>query len=323
MRYRTLGRSGIRLSEIGVGAWQLGGPLTLDGKADGHAEIGREAATTLIRQCGDDLGINFIDTAEQYGAGESERRVGEALAGQRDKWIISTKFGAQVGDVQIQPDGTPAGKRSNDVSARQVPISLENSLRRLRTDHIDIYLYHSAPDQKEAEAVARFLESAKKKGQIRAVGISTIKFPLAEYLLSINCLDVVQFPENMVEPQPEFRRLMTDHQIGGILRGAFAGGRLSGRYFHEPPKFSTQDIRVARLGPEIFSKYAVLEKFVTPNRSMPQVALRWLLDQPTTSTIIMGAKSFPEYQSAAAATDLPSLTPDEIGQIEETRLQLA
>ena len=126
MRYRILGKTGIRVSEIGVGAWQLGGPLILDGKMDGHPDVGKQNATDLIRQCSSELGINFIDTAEQYGAGESERRVGEALAGQRDRWIISTKFGMQVGDVQIQPDGTPSGKRVNDVSASRVPLSLKH-----------------------------------------------------------------------------------------------------------------------------------------------------------------------------------------------------
>jgi aryl-alcohol dehydrogenase-like predicted oxidoreductase len=96
MRSRALSRTGIEVSEIGVGAWQLGGPLRLDGKVDGHPDLGREHVTRLVHRCGE-LGINFIDTAEQYGAGESERRVGEALLGQRDRWVIATKFGAIVG----------------------------------------------------------------------------------------------------------------------------------------------------------------------------------------------------------------------------------
>src|SRR5947207_7742531 len=141
MKYRALGRTGLEVSEIGVGAWQLGGPLVLNGKADGHPDLGRENAIGLIRQCGE-MGINFIDTAEQYGAGESERRVGEALRGQRDRWVISTKFGALVG---------PRGERVEDASAKRVPLSLEGSLRRLGTDRIDVYLHHVTPDRREAE----------------------------------------------------------------------------------------------------------------------------------------------------------------------------
>jgi len=109
MKYRELGKTGLQVSEIGVGAWQLGGPLLLDGKADGHPELGRDFCINLIRQCGD-LGINFVDTAEQYGNGESERRVGVALKGRRGQWIISTKFGNQVG---------PNGERLRDASPKR------------------------------------------------------------------------------------------------------------------------------------------------------------------------------------------------------------
>lgn len=129
----------MQVSEIGVGAWQLGGPLILDGQQDGHPDLGAAFVTDLIRRCGDELGVNFIDTAEQYGAGESERRVGAALEGQRDRWIISTKFGAQVGDVK-SVNGVPSGNRVNDVSAKRLPVSLDESLKRLRTDRIDVYV---------------------------------------------------------------------------------------------------------------------------------------------------------------------------------------
>ena len=125
-------------------------------------------------------------------------------------------------------------------------------MRRLKTEHVDIYVYHSPPDRNEADGVARFLESAKEKGHVRAIGISTAKFEMAEYLQSIGCLDIVQFPENMVDRQPEFRSLMAKHNVGGVLRGAFAGGRLSGKYFHQPPEFGAQDIRGTRLKPQDF-----------------------------------------------------------------------
>ncbi|MDP9173661.1 MAG: aldo/keto reductase [Planctomycetota bacterium] len=324
MKYRTLGKSGIHVSEIGVGAWQLGGPLLLDGKMDGHPDVGSTFAVDLIRRCNSELGINFIDTAEQYGAGESERRVGQALEGQRDKWIISTKFGAQVGDVVPDPaTKIPSGKRVNDVSATRVPLSLENSLRKLRTDHIDIYLYHSAPDPAQAEPVARFLESAKRKGQIRAAGISTANFAFVEFLHSLGCLDVVQFPQNMIDRQEQIAAFLAQHNIGGVVRGAFAGGRLSGKYFHTPPKFAAEDIRNNKFRAEAikdFTRYAVLEQFLTPDCPMPRLALRWLLDKPTTHTIILGAKSFEEYRDAAAATDLPPIPPSKLSQID-TALQ--
>jgi aryl-alcohol dehydrogenase-like predicted oxidoreductase len=327
MNQRILGKTGISVSEIGIGAWQLGGPLMLDGKMDGHPDLGRDFVIDLIRRLGSELGINFIDSAEQYGAGESERRVGDALLGQRDRWVISTKFGAFVGDVTVDPvTHVPSGKRVNDASAKRVAISLEGSLRRLKTDRIDIYCYHVGPDVNEADGVARVLESARKKGQIRAIGISTVHFSHIEFLLKLG-LDVVQFYQNMAEPQEQMTNFIAEHQLGGVVRGAFAGGRLSGKYFAKAPAFSPEDIRNNKFKADTrasdFAKFKVFEELVTKQRSMPQLALRWLLDLPTTHTIILGAKSFGEYQDAAGATKLPRLSDGEQARIAELRRQVA
>ncbi|UCC25337.1 MAG: aldo/keto reductase, partial [Gemmatimonadales bacterium] len=107
MQPRVLGRTGISVSPITIGAWQLGGPLTLDGKPDGHPDPGGANVIRLIHELGD-LGVNAIDTAEQYSAGESERRVGKALKGRRDRWVVSTKFGYRVGpDHTREDDSSP------------------------------------------------------------------------------------------------------------------------------------------------------------------------------------------------------------------------
>src|SRR5450432_4927209 len=240
MKKRALGKTGILVSEIGVGAWQLGGPLTLDGKQDGHPDLGEDFVLKLIRDCGE-LGLNFIDTAEQYGNGESERRVGKALKGQRDKWVIGSKFGHQVG---------PHGERMRDASERRVPVSLEGSLRRLQTDYIDVYVYHIAPDPNEAEAVAEFLANEKKKGTVRAVGISTDRVELCEGLLKLGCLDVVQTPQNIMEPADGMNDFLARNKIGGVVRGAFYSGRLSGRYFRQPPQLPREDIRATHMNAE-------------------------------------------------------------------------
>jgi len=313
MKKRMLGRTGIEVSEIGVGAWQLGGPLVLDGRADGHPDVGRQAAVSLIRRCGE-LGINLVDTAEQYGAGESERRVGEALASQRERWVISTKFGAMVG---------PSGERVSDTSARRVPESLEGSLRRLGTEWIDVYLYHVPPERSQAEVVARYLERAKEEGKVRAVGASTDNLETCRFLSALGVLDVVQFPQSLLEPREELAGLLLELGAGGIVRGALAHGRLSGRYFREPPRFAPDDIRGNWYPPERaaaeFARYAVLEELVTPSRSMSQLALRYVLDRPTTHAVILGAKSIQDYEAAVAATRLPPLTLAETERIAELR----
>jgi len=316
MRKRVLGRTGLEISEIGVGAWQLGGPLVLNGKADGHPDPGREHVISLIRQCGE-MGLNFIDTAEQYGAGESERRVGEALKGQRDRWVISTKFGALVG---------PRGERVDDASAKRVALSLEGSLRRLGTDRIDVYLYHVTPDRKQADAVAKFLESARHKGQVRAVGISTNDLEQVRMLHELGCCDVVEYERNMLRPEEGLTAYLREHNIGGVVRGALAAGRLSGKYFRRPPELSAEDIRSTwfagqDVGKE-FRRYAVFGGLVRPGRTMVQVALRYLLDDPATHTVVLGAKSIDEYRDAVAATELSPLTEGERRTIAELRRRL-
>lgn len=320
MKRRVLGRSGIEVTELGVGAWQLAGPLRLDGLADGHPDVGRGHAVELIRRCGDELGINLIDTAEQYGAGEGERRVGEALAGRRDRWVVCTKFGATVG---------PRGERVSDTSARRAPLALEGSLRRLRTDYLDVYLYHVPPDRDQAEGVAAFLEEAKRKGQVRAVGISTDgRLDDTQFLHSIGCCDVVQFPKNLIHPQAEIIAFVARHNLGAIVRGAFAAGRLTGAYFHKPPAFHRDDIRATwfadpgAAGRE-FGRYRVFQELVTPNRTMDQLALRWLLDDATTHTVLLGSKDFDAYRTAAAATELPPLTEAERRRVDDLWARLA
>ncbi|HMP75275.1 MAG TPA: aldo/keto reductase [Kiritimatiellia bacterium] len=312
MRTRLLGQTGLQVSEIGIGAWQLGGPLVLDGKADGHPDLGAEFVIDLIRRVGE-LGVNFIDTAEQYGAGESERRVGRAISGQRSRWIVSTKWGAWQG---------PNGERANDASVARLPHSLEGSLRRLDTDYIDVYLYHVPPADGEAERAAEHLLRLKQEGKVRAVGISTNDLALCKRLHALGILDVVQYAHSMINVPRELLAWQRENGVGGIVRGAFAGGRLSGRYFRAPPRFSPDDIR-AKWFPDDeaaraaeFARYAVFEQWVSPARTMSQLALRYLLDEPTTHTIILGAKSIADYERAIAAATLPPLAEIERAGIE-------
>ncbi|MGQ0645688.1 MAG: aldo/keto reductase [Elusimicrobiota bacterium] len=312
MKYRPLGRTGLSVSEIGVGAWQLGGPLFLDGRPDGHPDPGRAEAVRLIQACGD-LGLNVVDTAEQYGAGESELRVGEALRGRRSRWVVCTKFGALVG---------PAGQRVSDASARRLPISLEGSLRRLRTDFIDIYLYHVPPDPAEAEAAAEFLRRAKEKGQVRAVGISTSSVEHARRLLAWDCLDVVQFPRNLLDPQDEIAAFVASQGLGGMARGALAGGRLSGKYFAAPPAFAPEDIRSAWFAAPGWQAEFTRCGVFGSERSPAQLALRFVLDHPAVHTVLTGAKNLEDFRRAAAAADLPPLTAAETARLSELRAEL-
>src|SRR5205823_373138 len=115
--------------------------------------------------------------------------------------------------------------------------------------------------------------------------------------------------------------------IGGVVRGAFAAGKLSGKYFDQPPRLDPADVRgnwfdAAKLQRD-FTKFVAFKELISPQRTMPQLALRFLLDEPTTHTIILGAKSFDEYADAATATEIAKLSSEEVRKVGEIRNDLA
>lgn len=297
MTSRALGRTGIRVSPITVGAWQLGGPLTLDGQVDGHPDPGEANVVRMIHEL-DDLGVNAVDTAEQYSAGESERRVGRALADRRDRWIVSTKFGYRVG---------ADGSRQDDASPDTILPSLEGSLRRLGTDYIDVYLYHCAPEPEQVAAGMAVLEGAKAQGKIRAYGISTGRLPVLQTMVGHGALEVLQFPSNLLDERSEFWRIAREHDLGTQVRGVMAQGRLSGKYFHRPPRFRPDDTRAEGCRDVDFARYASLAEHLPEGITMAQAAIRWTLDHPGCHTICLGAKNIDDYRAALAATELPPL----------------
>src|SRR5512138_2736533 len=134
---RTLGRSGLQVSAMGLGCWAIGGPWTLDGGPAGWSQVD-DAESLRGIQRGLELGVNFFDTAANYGAGHSERLLGQAFKGRRDKVVIATKFGYHVDEAAkvITPYGQP--EEDSDV-ASHLRADVEASLKRLGTDYIDVY----------------------------------------------------------------------------------------------------------------------------------------------------------------------------------------
>ena len=297
MNHNILGNTGLEVSPLCIGAWQLGGPLSFDGKPDGHPDPGERQVLAMIGEL-HDLGINHVDTAEQYGAGGSERRVGKATATHRDEWIISTKFGYRVGPNQARID---------DSSPGTILTSLEGSLRRLNTDYIDIFLYHCAPRTADLEEASAILQKAREQGKIRFTGISTESLDLAEALHRHGLLDVVQFPTNILNEARDLTAFAGQHNIGTQIRGVMAQGRLSGKYFDHTPTWSADDNRSASPHPADFTRYAAFRELVPEGFTMGQVAIRWTLDQSAHHTICMGAKTINDYRSALQALEMPPL----------------
>jgi aryl-alcohol dehydrogenase-like predicted oxidoreductase len=297
MEKQILGKTGIKVSPLTIGSWQLGGPLFFDGKPDGHPDPGKENVIRMIHELGD-LGVNAIDTAEQYSAGESERRVGEALKGRRDQWVISTKFGYRVGENNTRID---------DSSPETIMPSLEGSLKRMGTDFIDVYLYHCPPEAEQLEAGRAELEKAKTQGKIRSYGISTNDFQLLEKMVAADTVEVVQFATNLLDEQSNIWKVAQDNQFGTQLRGVMAQGRLSGKYFSRPPEFRSDDNRSDWCADEGYSRFSVLAECLPEGITMVQAAIRWILDRPGANTICMGAKNIEDYRSAIEAANLSPL----------------
>jgi aryl-alcohol dehydrogenase-like predicted oxidoreductase len=313
MEYRKLGRTALRVSPICIGTWQLAGPLFFDGTPDGHPDPGKQNVLRLIQQL-HDRGVNFIDTAEQYGGGESERRVGEAISHERDAWIVSTKFGYRVASD---------GSREDDSSPATIMSSLEGSLRRLRTDHVDIYLFHCPPRTSDLDASREVLERAREQGKIRYYGISTSNLDLARAMLKRGMLDVVQYPTNLLDDAREMRTFLTENGIGTQVRGVMAQGRLSGRYFESKPVLSTDDRRSVDMAEHDFARYAVLQQCLPSGYTMIDAAIRWVLDQPGHHAICAGAKRLEDYEAMLQAVQKPPLGVEITRQLEQCARNLA
>ena len=166
MLTRTLGRSGIKVSAMGLGCWAIGGPAWRDGKATGWGEVDDNESIAAIHRA-IDLGVNFLDTANSYGCGHSERVIGQALQGKRDQVIIATKFNGVFDEETRQglgSDATPEGIRS----------ACDASLERLQTDRIDLYQFHDGMhDLDKSVTVRQTLEELVAAGKILWYGWST------------------------------------------------------------------------------------------------------------------------------------------------------
>jgi aryl-alcohol dehydrogenase-like predicted oxidoreductase len=294
VRYRTLGRTGLHVSVIGLGTWQLGGEW-------GRAYTQAEADAILDRAAG--LGINLVDTAECYGDHLSESLVGDYLSRHdRGRWIVATKFGHRFNAFMDRTDDfTPEGAR------RQ----LEASLRALRVDAIDLYQYHSGPDGPFRDpALGEVLDRARRDGKVRHLGVS-IRGTGSEVQAREarqRGVDVLQVVYNRLDRRPEtevFPHAERD-DLGILARVPLASGFLTGKY-RPGARFPAGDVRGA-LEPEtiesrIREAQRVRESEVPPGVPMARWALAWCLRNPRVHSVIPGCKDPAQVEENAKAAD--------------------
>ncbi len=301
MRYRTLGRTGLEVSVVGIGTWQFGGEW---GRAFSQREV------DAILDAAAEAGINLIDTAECYGDHLSERLIGDYLARRdRSRWVIATKFGHHVlGFLSRRDDYTPAGV------ARQ----LEDSLRALRVDAIDLYQFHSGPDEAFAnDALWELLHDRQRAGVVRHLGASlNSRTERQSDWAAARGVEVLQLIHNRIDRRAEQRHfpIAARDGLGILARVPLASGLLSGKY-HAGAQFPANDVR-SRTAPDVLAeRIAEVERIardeVPAGVPMAAWAMAWCLANPLVSAVIPGCKSPEQVRSnaAAAAIDVAAPSP--------------
>lgn len=313
MNYRTLGRTSLRVSEIGFGAWAIGGPAKLGDKNIGWGPVD-DATSLRTLQAALDAGINFYDTADVYGWGHSEELIGKAFRGKRDRVIIASKVGNRLDED---------GNWMKDFSSKWVEKAIDASLTRLQTDYIDLYQLHS-PDADFKFTVETFqvFDDLKKRGKIRFYGVSIGPVAHGLQLAKLGKGDVFQVVYNILHraPEQELFKIAQKKHIGIIARVPLASGFLTGK-FGKGHTFHPDDHRASRSRDEIDNTIERVEKlrFLAEEgkRTMAQAALQFCLAHPAVSTCIPGAKSEEQVQMNAAASEIGALNSSELEKIRK------
>lgn len=311
MKYKTLGKTGIKISAVGLGCMGLS-----------HAfgtPLGKREAADKVRAAFD-LGYTFFDTAECYTGTNpdgttayNEEAVGEGIRGIRDKIVLCTKCGVRHLGDHLEMDSRPETLRK----------SLEGSLKRLGTDYIDLYYQHRVDPKVEPEVVAETMAQFIKEGKIRAWGISAVG---EDYLRRANAVCPVSAVQNMYSLiDRDTETLFPALEELGIALVAFsplAKGFLSGKYLERPTFDHPEDNRSGRyqFSEEGFAYYqAVLELIRSmaqeKGATMAQIALAWMMCRKPWIVPIPGTRNVSRMEENAKASDI-TLTPQEVEQID-------
>ena len=316
---RELGHSGIKISAMGAGLWAIGGPWDMSGLAAGWGETD-DAESIRAIHAAIDHGITFFDTAANYGAGHSEQVLARALEGRRDQVVIATKFGFNVAEGQRKVEPYDGGSTSPLV-VRNLRAECEASLRRLNTDHIDLYQFHFNDYSPEhAGAVRDELEKLVAEGKIRAYGWSTdFEDGARVFAQGAHCASI-QVNMNVTHDNPRILAVCDKFNLAAIIRGPLGMGLLTGKYTREST-FAANDVRSRDwvkdgFADPIFDHLDDLRGLLTSGgRTLAQGALAWLWARSEHTVPIPGVRTVAQVEEDAGAMSFGPLTPDQMAQI--------
>jgi aryl-alcohol dehydrogenase-like predicted oxidoreductase len=294
MQYRVLGKSGLTVSVIGLGTWQYGGEW-------GHVYTQGEVDAIFDRARA--RGINLLDTAECYGDHLSEGFCGKAIARDRDQWVVATKFGHRfLGPFE----------REERRSAEDVRRQLEDSLRALNTDRIDLYQFHGKLGLDD-EALLEELWKQQRAGKIRSLGLSLGKNDHEETERAASLgMDAIQVVYNRLDRGPEQHVLASaqSQNLGVLGRVPLASGFLSGKY-DASAAFPENDVRSGRDRAQVHETIEQVRQIerneVPANCPTARWALAWCLQHPAVTCVIPGCKSPEQADANADAAEMTDL----------------
>jgi aryl-alcohol dehydrogenase-like predicted oxidoreductase len=312
MNYRKMGRAGLKVSEIGLGTFLFGGPPKLWPKKLGWDGVDDKVALDILNSCSD-LGINFLDTADLYGNGHCEELIGQAFKKKRTRMVICSKGGNRINSK---------GEWIKDFSQEWIKRACEASLKRLQTDYIDIYLYHTPVNQlKYVSEEFEVLDSLKTEGKIRSYGVSI--GPISDGLKLLECgiADVIEASYNIIERDAEIKlfSVAQSKKVGIINRVPLCTGFLTGK-FTSDITFEQNDLRSSlsrELIQWLIEQSEKLRSRVSDGaRTMTQLALQFCLSNPAVSVVICGAKTIKQLQENALTSELKPLSGNDLAYIK-------
>ncbi|RUS47977.1 aldo/keto reductase [Cohnella sp. AR92] len=306
MRYRNLGRSGLKVSELGLGTNSFGK------RAD------RNESVRIVREAVE-RGINFIDTANIYAGTASETIIGEALEGIRHEVVLATKAGLVFG----------SGPNDRGSSRYHLQRQLEDSLKRLKTDHVDLYQIHTFDPHTPLEETLRALDDMVRAGKVRYIGASNYAaWELMKALGISDRLGLNRFVSTQVSysladrtPEQELVPMSLDQGIGIIPYFPLAGGILTGKYNSDRAPAGSRAVSDPSFNRFFSEDRLALGRRVEESAAQAGIApgvlsIRWLIEQPAVATVIVGATSAEQLKENARSAEI-SLDPAVLEQLNE------
>jgi aryl-alcohol dehydrogenase-like predicted oxidoreductase len=317
LKYRKFGKLNWNISEIGFGAWAIGGDMWGPQNDD-------ESIKALHKAI--DLGVNFIDTAQGYGSGHSEEIVGKVVKERKEEIYIATKVPPKGYAPWPPPDNYDSRK---SFPGNYIIEECEKSLKRLQRDYVDVYQFHTwASAFNIGDEWFEAMSKLKQQGKIRAIGVSVHDTTPDSVLASLvnGRVDAVQVIYNIFEQYPQFNLLPIAEKMGTgiIVRVPFDEGSLTGKFTLQT-KFPKGDVRTSYFRgnnlPVVIKKVEEIEKFKNNNGhsnwSMPEYALRFCLSHSAVSTVIPGIRNVKQAELNCAVGDGIWLDKNEIEELKK------